>query len=251
MRERREVRIGAHVSDDAGDDRGLARLVLANRGVLGEHMRHLVAQHGGEFGGVAGERDQPARHVKLAARQRKGVHRAGVEDGDLVALIGTIGCGDQAVDRLADQRFELRVVIGAAIGCQYPLMFALGGRRVRDHRLGFGRRRGGRRCHLETAHVAAGGQQKREAKRSQRRPKAAAHCRIAPSRKSTHSRLLALPRFQIASGSVPAQHFNLLHPNHVNPRAGARLDPAPNPNPSILQGLKDDPGRCEGRRYAP
>ena len=75
-RQRRDVRIVAHVGDDAGRHRRLTRLVLAAGGVLGEHMRHLVAQHRGQFGGVAGERDQAARHVKLAARQRESIHRA-------------------------------------------------------------------------------------------------------------------------------------------------------------------------------
>jgi hypothetical protein len=36
------IGISAHVGDDAGDDRGLARPVLAARGVLGQHMRHFV-----------------------------------------------------------------------------------------------------------------------------------------------------------------------------------------------------------------
>ena len=102
-RERGEIGIGAHVGDDTGDDRGLARLVLAHRGVLGQHMRHLVAEHGGQFRGVAGERKQSAGDIELAVRQREGVHRAGIEDGDLVALVGAVGGGDQPVDGLADQ----------------------------------------------------------------------------------------------------------------------------------------------------
>ena len=47
QRQRGEIRIVAHVGDDAGDDRRLPRLVLADGGVLGQHMRHLVAQHRG------------------------------------------------------------------------------------------------------------------------------------------------------------------------------------------------------------
>ncbi len=131
-RQRGQIGIVAHVGDDAGDDRGLARLVLADRGVLGQHMRHLVAQHRGQFRGVAGQRDQAARHIELAGRQRERIHRAGIEDRHLVGLVGTIGSRDQPVDGLADQGFQLRIVIGAAIGGQDPLMLALGGRRLRD-----------------------------------------------------------------------------------------------------------------------
>ena len=116
QRQRGQIGIVAHVGDDAGDDGGLPRLVLADRGVLGQHMRHLVAQHRGQFRGVAGQRDQAARDVELAGRQREGVDRAGIEDRHLVGLVGTVGGRDQPVDGLADQRFQLRIVIGAAIG---------------------------------------------------------------------------------------------------------------------------------------
>ena len=128
QRQRGQIGIVAHVGDDAGDDGGLARLVLADRGVLGQHMRHLVAQHRGQFRGVAGQRDQAARDIELAGRQREGVHRAGIEDRDLVGLVGTVGRRHQPVDGLADQGFQLRIVIGAAIGRQNALMLALGGR---------------------------------------------------------------------------------------------------------------------------
>ena len=138
-RQRGQIRIVAHVGDDAGDDGGLPRLVVADRGVLGQHMRHLVAQHRGQFRGVAGERDQAARHVELAGRQRERVDRAGIEDGHPVGLIGTIGGRDQPVDGLADQRFQLRIVIGAAIGGEDALMLALGGRRLRHGAVRLGR----------------------------------------------------------------------------------------------------------------
>ena len=111
-RQRRQIGIVAHVGDDAGDDGGLARLVLADRGVFGQHMRHLVAQHRRQFRGVAGERDQAARHVKLPGRQREGVDRAGIEDRHLVGLIGTIGRRHQPIDGLADQGFQPRIVVG-------------------------------------------------------------------------------------------------------------------------------------------
>ena len=83
-RERARLRIAQHVVHDAAHHRDLARLVLADRGVAGDDMRHLVRQHGGELGGVVGQRDQAARHVELAARQREGVDGRRIEDGDAV-----------------------------------------------------------------------------------------------------------------------------------------------------------------------
>jgi hypothetical protein len=47
--------------------------------VLCEHMRHLVAQHGRQLRGVAGERDQAACDIELAGRQCESVYRAGIE----------------------------------------------------------------------------------------------------------------------------------------------------------------------------
>ena len=116
QRQRAEVRIGEQVVGDAADQRGLPRLVLADRGVARDHMRHLVRQHRGELGGVVGERDQPARHVELAGRQREGVDRRRVQDGDLVFQVRPLGGGDQLVDGLGQQRLELRALVGAAIG---------------------------------------------------------------------------------------------------------------------------------------
>ena len=44
-RERAELRIAEQVGGDAIDQRRLPRLVLADRGMAREHMRHLVRQH--------------------------------------------------------------------------------------------------------------------------------------------------------------------------------------------------------------
>ena len=74
--------IAEQVVDDAADQRGLPRLVLADGGVARDHMRHLVRQHRGKLGVVVGERDQAARHVELAGRQREGVDRRRIEDGE-------------------------------------------------------------------------------------------------------------------------------------------------------------------------
>ena len=45
QRQRGEIGIVAHIGHNTGNDRGLARLILADRGVLGEHVRHLMRQH--------------------------------------------------------------------------------------------------------------------------------------------------------------------------------------------------------------
>ena len=79
----------------------------------------------------SGERDQAAGHIELAGRQRERVHRAGIEDRHPVGLVGTVGSRDQAVDGFADQRFQLRIVVSAAIGGEDALMLALARRRLR------------------------------------------------------------------------------------------------------------------------
>ncbi|MEY9574229.1 hypothetical protein ABIE88_001805 [Bradyrhizobium diazoefficiens] len=165
QRERGEIGIVAHVGDNTGDDRGLARLVLAHRGVLGQHMRHLVAEHGGQLRRIARERKKTARDIELAVRQREGVDRAGIQNGDPVALVGAVGGGDEPVDGLGDQRFEPRVVIGAAIARQDALVLLFGGGGLRDGRLRLGHRdrRRGRRG-LEPVHVAATGERRAQQK---------------------------------------------------------------------------------------
>ena len=107
-RQRAELRIAEHVGDDAVDQRGLPRLVLADRGVARDHVRHLVRQHGGELGVVVGERDQAAGDVELAGRQREGVDRWRIEDGDLVVQVGPLGRGDQLVDGLLEHVLQPR-----------------------------------------------------------------------------------------------------------------------------------------------
>ena len=182
------------------DDRGLPRLVLADRGVLGQHMRHLVAQHRGQFRGVAGERDQAARDIELAGRQREGVHRAGIEDRDLVGLVGTVGGRDQPVDGLADQRFQLRVVIDAAIGGEDALMLALGGRRLRDRAVRLAARAPSGAAVWKRPMSPQARQRQRRAQQRRRSPKAA---RPFPSRRPARSVTSATgPRSTIAISSL-------------------------------------------------
>ena len=101
------------------------RLFLADRGMARDHVAHLMRQHRGELGLVVGERDQPARDVELAVRQREGVDRRRIEDGDLVFQIGPLGRRHQPVDGLLDRRLQARVLVGAAIGGEDARMLAL------------------------------------------------------------------------------------------------------------------------------
>jgi hypothetical protein len=50
---------------------------------------------------------------------------------------------------------------------------------------------------------------------------------------------------------ILANHFNLPHPEHLDSRTAARLDPATDTNPSILEGLRRDPGSLERCDHAP
>ena len=92
-----------------------------------------------------------------------------------------------------------------------------------------GRGRGG----LEPVDIAAGGQAQSRAQQGGRSPKAAACPSLAPSRTPRH-----VSYSYLAGGLIPAQHFNLPHPEHLDSRPAPRLDPAADPNPSIFEGLK-------------
>ncbi len=207
-------------------------------------MCHLVAQHRGQFRGIAGQRDQAAGHVKLPGRKRERVHRAGIEDGHLVGLVGTIRCRNQPVDRLGDQALQLRIVIRAAIGGQNPFVLAFGGGGLRDRpdlERVCGRERG-----LEPGGIAAGGERQNRSQQEGRGPKAAAHPSLVPSRTLCHFSYSYLSRELIR-----AQQLNLPHPQHFNSWPAARLDPAANTNPSILKRLNDDPGSLKRRGHTP
>ena len=120
-------------------------------------------------------------------------------------------------------------------------MLFFGGGTLRDRAVGLGwigRRRGG--PGLEPADIAAGGQRETGAQQHRRSPKAAAHPFLVPSRTTSH--------FSYSSEFrelIPAEHFNLPHPEHFNSRPAPCLDPTANTNPSILEGLKGNAGRLE------
>ena len=58
------------------------------------------------FGRVVGEREQAARDVELAGRQREGVDRGRVQDRDLVMQVRPLGRGDQLLDGAVEQRLR-------------------------------------------------------------------------------------------------------------------------------------------------
>ena len=248
-RHRGEIGIVAHVGDDAGDDGGLARLVFADRGVLGQHMRHLVAQHRGQFRGVAGQRDQAARHIELAGRQREGVDRAGIEDRHLVGLVGTIGCRHQPVDGLADQGLELRIVIGAAIGRQDPFMLALGGRGLRDGACGG--LAAVRRCPGTRSGTWPRSPQPASANAAHSTAGAAQRRRLIPSRAVPHTAATAQSLVFVVPRANSRPAVRSAPPGAPQFRWPAtRLDPATDPNPSIFERLKHNSSRLERRHHA-
>ena len=109
-------------------------------------------------------------------------------------------------------------------------MLALGGRGLRHRAHGLdriARRRWGGR---EAVDAAAAGKRQKRAQQRHRSPKPAVCSPVVPSRTPRHVNYSYL-----AVGLIPVQHFNLPRPEHLDSRAAPRLDPAPDPNPSIFQ----------------
>ena len=179
QRQRAGFRVAEHVVDDAVDQRGLLDLVLAHGGVLGDDVRHLVRQHGRKLGRVVGERDQPARHVELPARQRECIHRRRVEDDDVVAHVRPLGGGDELGDGLVEQRFEPLILVDAVIGRQDALVLAL--RSCRHLSLGLRRR-------IDRRRLGQGAEQHRTAARQQQRcDREPGECGRAPANRALRS----------------------------------------------------------------
>ncbi len=89
-----------------------------------DHMSHFVREHRGELEIVIGQRDQPARDVKLPGRQGEGVDRLRIEHGDFVVQVGTFRRRDQAFDGLLDHALQPGIVVDAAIGRKDALVLA-------------------------------------------------------------------------------------------------------------------------------
>ncbi len=210
-RQRAELRIAEQIDGDAVDHRGLPRLVLADLGVARDDVRHLVRQHGGELGVVVGERDQPAGDVELAVRQREGVDRGRVQDGDLVLEVRPLGGCDQLVDGLLQHALQLGVLVGAAVGREDAKMLALLRRRWLDG--GGGAAFGFRRQHRGVDAAKAG--QVRTAADHEREQ------RDHDSGKARNSAGIG----PIKDGLRPLHDLIVLHDFDL--LGGARLDPRP------------------------
>ena len=184
QRHRAHLRIVEHVGGDLAHQRGLAHLILADRRMARDHVRHLVAQHRGEFGGVVGEREQAARDVELTVRQREGVDRRRVEDRDLVFQVRPLGCGDELVDGLRDQPFEPGIVIGAAIGGEDAASARAAAGQWRAVVGGLRRVRQAHRRRADAPHVGAAGNKQREKRRRDQptcRKSRHSPCEVQPS----------------------------------------------------------------------
>jgi hypothetical protein len=123
-RQRPEVGVVEHVGDDAAHDHRLAHLVLADRGMAGDHMRHLMGEHGGELGGIVRQHDQAARDIERAAGQRECVDRRRIEQDDAILEVRPLGRGDEPLHGLGDQHLQCLRPIYSAIGGDQPLMLA-------------------------------------------------------------------------------------------------------------------------------
>src|SRR5689334_14187189 len=76
--------------------------------------------------------------------------------------------------------------------------------------------------------------------------------RPPPARCGLASSLTPITRFtHLPLLFIVAQDFELSGTLYINPRAGTCLDPAANPNPAVLKGLRRDTGRFDGRHNAP
>ncbi len=144
QRQRSGFRIAQHVLHDAAHQCHLACLVLAHGGMARDHVRHFVGEHRGELRRVVRQRDQSARYVELPGRQREGVDRPRVEDGDAILHVRPLGRRDQLRNHLVEQPLELGIVVGAVIGGENALMLARGRSRRLWLLLGLSRRLGQR-----------------------------------------------------------------------------------------------------------
>jgi len=188
------VRVAQDVRHHMRDDRRLLGLLLADGRVAGDDVAHFVRQNGSELGLVVGQRDQPARNVKLPVRQREGVDRRRVEDGDLVGQVRPLGRGDETVDGLLDQRLHARVVVLPAIGGEDARVLAFGG----GLRVGVRRRLRQRQRHLlVVGRAGAGGEDEAERdRRAAQRVHPGLRCRNRRHFRRTHSMI------SICSGAV-------------------------------------------------
>ena len=88
----KQVCLGAHLATkQACADLGERRLGIAFGGVVGDHVGHLVAEHGGQLVVIGHELHHAGRHPDLAAGQDEGVHGVVLEDRILPGLSAQAG----------------------------------------------------------------------------------------------------------------------------------------------------------------
>src|SRR6185437_15036709 len=104
-----------------------------------------------------------------------------------------------------------------------------------------GVRRRSRGRGLKVTHVATGGQRECRAQQRRRSPRAAT--RPLPSRTLCHR-----CHSYVSRALVPAQQFDLPHPERLYPRPAMRLDPATDTNSTTFKRLQHDPGGFECRQ---
>ena len=74
-----------------GDDRCIALQLGALARMAGRDMGNLMRHDGGDFGRIIGQREEPARHVKIAGGQCESIDQRGVEDGDAIGFRRRLG----------------------------------------------------------------------------------------------------------------------------------------------------------------
>jgi len=88
--------------------------VVALRRVARDDVADLVAEHARQLRLVAGERQQAAAGVDVAARERERVDDVAVEDGEGEVLVPQLGRVLHPVADRLEVGLELRVLVGAA-----------------------------------------------------------------------------------------------------------------------------------------
>ena|ERR1700676_940587 len=71
------------------------------------------------------------------------------------------------------------------------------------------------------------------------------------SRRPANRATAATHIFVLCRALILANHFNLPHPEHLDSRTLACLNPPSDTNPSIFERLESDPGSLERRDHAP
>ena len=93
-------------------------------GVMRADMADFMGHDSGNFRGVIGQRQQPARHIEIAARQGEGIDHRRIQQCHLVRLAGRITGGGKLDQRFVQQALGCRGVEFAAEQRHKPLVLA-------------------------------------------------------------------------------------------------------------------------------